>query len=194
MKKIIFISLIVCIISDYTYSQSLRWVEDSVMSEQIPVGLCTWNDFSSHDFFAEMQQFYEVYQPQNVVLKQIADLLKENEQFSKWEVTIVFGAWCSDSREQLPAWKKIADQLQTDYQVTFSYRLIGCDRSKQTDIAEYDTLVDTLFSRVPAFIFEYVIPENPTASEKRFVKGLIEETPNASIEDDMLLILQQNIK
>ncbi len=194
MKKIVFISLIVCIISNYTYSQSFRWVEDSVMSQQIPVGLCTWNDFSSHDFFAEMQQFYDDYQPQNLVLKQIADLLKENEQFSKWEVTIVFGAWCSDSREQLPAWKQIADQLQTDYQVTFSYRLIGCDRSKQTDIAEYDTLVDTLFSRVPAFIFEYVIPENPTASEKRFVKGLIEETPNASIEDDMLLILQQNIK
>lgn len=194
MKKFIFLSLIVCIISNYTYSQSLRWDEDSVMSEQIPVGLCTWNDFSSHDFFAEMQQFYEVYQPQNVVLKQIADLLKANEQFSKWEVTIVFGAWCSDSREQLPAWKKITDQLQTDYQVALSYRFFGCDRSKQTGIADYDTLVGQLFSRVPAFIFEYVTPENPTASEKRFVKGLIEETPSASLEEDMLIILQQNIK
>ena len=88
-------------------------------------------------------------------------------------ITIVFRSTCSDSREQLPRFFKILNEL--NYNVN-SITLIGVDREKQG-----------LFDEAEGFGIEFV----PTII---FYKdgneiGRIIETPEESLEKDLLKIL-----
>jgi thiol-disulfide isomerase/thioredoxin len=86
---------------------------------------------------------------------------------------VFFGTWCGDSRRELPHFLRIADQCGVE---SSRIRLYGLDRSKKSN----DGLSDQYhIQKVPTFIF----------LKNGGEVGRITETPNATLEADMLSIL-----
>ena len=92
------------------------------------------------------------------------------------DIFIVLGTWCGDSREQLPYFFKILDQL--DYPPE-KVSMIAVDRDKNA--GNYKA-ADNNIQLVPTFIF--------TMNGKE--TGHIIETPERSLEQDFLNILQNS--
>jgi hypothetical protein len=116
----------------------------------------------SKTFFTE----YKNYFPE----KEVIDLLKY--KIYNYSITIVLGTWCSDSKEQVPKFFKILDEL--DYN-TEHLTIISVDKNKS---AGYD--ISSLgITWVPTFIF----------IKDGVEKGRITETPTLTIEKDIYNIL-----
>ncbi|HXX65087.1 MAG TPA: thioredoxin family protein [Bacteroidota bacterium] len=91
------------------------------------------------------------------------------------EVTVFFGAWCSDSKRQVPRFLRIADGAQMDPAHIHFYAL---DRTKKSS----DGLTERFaIDRVPTFIF---IKDGKEV-------GRITEEPKNTLEADMLTILAE---
>jgi len=91
------------------------------------------------------------------------------------EVTVFFGAWCSDSKRQVPRFLRIADNARMDPDQIHFYAL---DRTKKSS----DGLTERFaIERVPTFIF---------MKEGKEV-GRITEEPKNTLEADMLAILTE---
>jgi hypothetical protein len=102
--------------------------------------------------------------------KEVIDLLKY--KIYNCSITIVLGIWCSDSKEQVPKFFRILDEL--DYN-TELLTIISVDKNKS---AGYD--ISSLgITRVPTFIF----------IKDGIEKGRITETPTLTIEKDIYNIL-----
>lgn len=113
-------------------------------------------------FFGE----YKNYNPEKEVIDQLRYKIYD------CSITIVLGIWCSDSKEQIPKFFKILDEL--DYN-TEKLKIISVDKNKS---AGYD-ISALKIKRVPTFIFV----------KEGIEKGRITETPNLTIEKDMYNIL-----
>jgi hypothetical protein len=110
---------------------------------------------------------YLGYQPVAMYLDRIPDLL------SDVDIICVLGTWCSDSRREVPRMIRI---LQSKNLPPEKMRMIGVDREKRSpngEAAQYGV------ERVPTFIFIRGGQE----------LGRIVETPLASLEKDMLGII-----
>jgi thiol-disulfide isomerase/thioredoxin len=174
----------------YSNAQVLTWEPDSAKEMLVPVGLCAWEDLKQGDFFAEMQEFYDKYKPKSDIIGQIASSLTtlQNDQ-KAIDFVIYFGAWCGDSKEHLPAFIKICDILQEEYQWLLPYSLIACNREKYHGFENYgeDKLFDKKVELVPTFVV-FEVQNSSIYTEI----GTIIETPQNSIEEDILQILQNN--
>lgn len=101
------------------------------------------------------------------------ELMHYSELFHQVEITVVFGSWCSDSREQLPRFFRILDHLgfPPDKMV-----LIATDRTKthaKINVTRYEIV------KVPTFIFYHQGQEI----------GRITETPVETLDRDIAVIL-----
>ena len=96
-------------------------------------------------------------------------------KLSDIRITIVFGAWCGDSKEQVPRFLKVLDFLK--YNVDY-ISLIAVDRSKTAgDVPTADLKIE----KVPTFIM---------MREGREI-GRIVETPAVTLEKDLLDIISK---
>jgi thiol-disulfide isomerase/thioredoxin len=113
---------------------------------------------------------YEDYSFNTSAVNALLD--KSNANIS---VKIVMGTWCPDSRREVPRFMKILDmwQLPSD-KVTF----IGVDKKKSPSVPEFQTLG---IERVPTIIIY----------ENKIEKGRIIETPQTSLEQDLVNILNK---
>lgn len=112
---------------------------------------------------------YDDYQINTEAINNLLDISKDGIK-----IKVVMGTWCPDSRREVPRFMRVLDAWQfpmTD--VTF----IGVDDSKNSPVGEYTTLN---ILRVPTFI---IYKNNIEA-------GRIIENPVASLEQDMVKILQ----
>ena len=94
------------------------------------------------------------------------------------DITVFFGGWCSDSKRQVPHFLKIADAagIPSDH-----IRFYALDRTKKSD----DSTTDHYrIERVPTFIF----------SRDGAEVGRITESPQTTLEADMLAILFEGLK
>lgn len=114
---------------------------------------------------------YKQYSPDSVSIDRLS---KYAEDFP--DIFIVLGTWCGDSREQLPHFFKILDQL--DYPAE-KVSMIAVDRDKKA--GNYDAANDDI-QRVPTFVF--------TLHGKEI--GRIIESPIHSLEHDFLKILSNS--
>ncbi len=115
-------------------------------------------------------QEYMEYQPERQYLDRIPEFLEDVD------VVCVLGTWCSDSRREVPRMIRI---FQSKNLPPEKLQLIGVDREKRSpngEAAQYNV------ERVPTFIF--------IRSGKEI--GRIVETPLASLEKDMLGIIDPN--
>jgi thiol-disulfide isomerase/thioredoxin len=91
------------------------------------------------------------------------------------DVTVFFGAWCSDSKRQVPRFLKIADSAHIESK---HIRFYALDRTKKSS----DGLTERYaIERVPTFIFMKNGEE----------VGRITEAPKTTLEADMLTILAE---
>ena len=94
------------------------------------------------------------------------------------EVTIFFGAWCGDSKREVPRFLKLADQSGFPKS---SIQLYALDRSKKSD----DGLTEKFaVERIPTFIF---------LKEGKEI-GRITESPTSTLEGDVLTILARSLQ
>lgn len=160
----------------YAYCQDTQWVLDTVKKYEVPLGYCNWTDLENKEFFAEMQEQYQNYNPNESALEKMAQLLTNQTV----HIDVFFGAWCGDSREHVPHLIKIINNLEHQFNQHVDFQLIGCDRDKNSGI-----ISDIEIEYVPTFVI-YRTTDSVTSRV-----GTIVESPEKTLEEDLLNILQQ---
>lgn len=131
------------------------------------VGKVNRSDIQKGEFAGYFFSEYKKYNPEQEIISKL-----KNGIYNK-SVLVVLGTWCHDSKEQVPKFFKILDQL--DYNTSL-VEIICVDRKKTAGSIDISQLK---IERVPTFIFY----------EKDIEVGRIIETPVLSIEEDLLNIL-----
>lgn len=142
---------------------------DTVKNKKMLIGYCTREAFQDTAFKDWFDDQYNNYQPDYDVLDKLEGKLDDIS------ITIVIGTWCSDSREQIPSFYKILDELNYSSE---NITLISVDRKKKGLSGEADKLNIEL---VPTIILY----------RNGIEIGRIIETPQESLEKDMLEILSK---
>lgn len=142
---------------------------DTVKNKKMLIGFCTREAFQDTAFKDWFDEQYKNYQPDYEILDKLEGKLDDIS------ITIVMGTWCSDSREQVPSFYKILDELNYP---TEKINLICVDRKKKGLSDEADSLNIEL---VPTIIFYRNNEEI----------GRIIEVPAESLEKDMLDIVSK---
>jgi hypothetical protein len=162
------LSIVNCFAQEIKLNQTAR---DPKSNNDIMIGYCTLAGITDSAFDSAYKAEYNVYIPDKEIISQFNTLL------DGVTVTIVMGTWCSDSREQVPRFMKILDISG----VTFPNPVIICvDRDKKAGDVSLEGM-DIL--KVPTFIFYYNGRE----------LGRIIETPNTTMEKDLLDILKKQL-
>lgn len=112
--------------------------------------------------------YYQDYVVNEAIISKVHTLTEDIK------ITIVLATWCIDSKEQVPAFLKIIDMLNFNYE---NITIIGVDRNKKSKTANIDNLD---IEYVPTFIFY--------KNEKEI--GRIIESPYETLEKDILNILR----
>lgn len=163
-----FILILISLITSKIFAQQFNnSTVDTVKNKKMLIGYCTREAFQDTAFKDWFDEQYNSYQPDYETIDQLEGKLDDVT------ITIVMGTWCSDSREQIPAFYKILDELNYP---SDKVTLICVDRKKKGLSNEADGLNIEL---VPTIIF-YRNGEEI---------GRIIETPQESLEKDLLGII-----
>ncbi|MBI5662326.1 MAG: thioredoxin family protein [Ignavibacterium album] len=163
-----FILILILLITSKIFAQQFNnSTIDTVKNKKMLIGYCTREAFQDTAFKDWFDEQYNSYQPDYETIDQLEGKLDDVT------ITIVMGTWCSDSREQIPAFYKILDELNYP---SDKVTLICVDRKKKGLSNEADGLNIEL---VPTIIF-YRNGEEI---------GRIIETPQESLEKDLLGII-----
>ncbi len=167
MNNLLFLALI--IIPSMTFAQMNQKTSDEKKGNEMLIGYCNRDGFTSvnSNFDSAFRAEYPIYKADEATLKQLAGKLNDIE------VTVVMATWCGDSKEWVPRFYKIMDNLDFPYK---NLTLICVDRSKKAPGTHVDTLKIEL---VPTFIFY----RNKTEL------GRIVEVPADLMEKEILKII-----
>lgn len=169
MKKPVILSVFIMVCFTALAQQTNRVEFDTLKNQPVVLGVCTRAFLETFaPFNLRYQEEYNAYAP--VMEKGVA----YSEMLDGVTITIVLGTWCGDSREQLPRFFKVLDEIGYPSE---SLILLGTDGQKKIpgmDISGYGIV------RVPTLIFHYKGKEI----------GRITETPVKSLEADLLDILK----
>ncbi len=169
MKKILLIASL--ILPFVVYSQGINQKAfDEKRNNEMLVGLCNREGFKSiqSNFDSVYRSEYSAYTPDAATL----ELLKK--KLKKVKVKIVMATWCGDSKDWVPRFYKVMDQLGYDEK---NITLICVDHQKR---AEVKGLSGLKIERVPTFIFY----------KRKRELGRIIETPNGILEQSILEIVR----
>jgi len=144
-----------------------KTIIDEESGKPMLIGYCTRDVFKDTSFSWWYNSEYEMYELEYSTLDKLEGKL------NSLEITIVLGTWCSDSREQIPRFLKILDELNF---LEEKMTLIAVDRDKKWEEGEIENLNITL---VPSIIF-YKNGEE---------LGRIEELPKETLEKDFAEII-----
>jgi thiol-disulfide isomerase/thioredoxin len=140
---------------------------DSKSGKPMLIGPCDRNAFADTNFAWWFNSGYKFYNPDT---SSISNLKKIETDY---EITIVMGTWCSDSRREVPRFYKITDALNLSNE---NIKLLNVDRKKAGDSVNVDSLD---IKSVPTFIIY--------SNGKEI--GRIVETPEETLEKDLAKIL-----
>lgn len=152
------------------FSQTFAWVMDEDKGYEIPIGNGEYEELKRGDFYAEMEEYYHTYLLNDEIIANIDRLGETKFAGKELEITIVFGAWCGDSKEHLPHFYKI--MKQSDFLSRATINLIGCNREKLAGELNIQSLE---IEFVPTFIF-YI---------DGIEQGRIIEAPQTILEEDI---------
>ncbi len=162
------ILIIAVLISTMLNAQSFKIIPDENTGEPLILGYCPVTEMNDSVFAGAWSDEYDSYQSDTAVIDNLKGKLDDIN------ITIVFRSTCGDSREQVPRFFKILNELNYPFD---KLTLIGVDRKKKDLSGDVDKLDIGL---VPTFIF---YKDNKEL-------GRIIETPNDSLEKDLLKILE----
>jgi len=130
---------------------------------------CTRKDLmSSLEMKEKFETEYPAYQPDLISVKKLQSLM------TSITTTIVLGTWCGDCQREIPRFYKVSDMSGID---ETAITLICVDQSKNAPDGVLDGLA---IEHVPTFIF--------SVNNKEI--GRITEAPLVTLEDDMVIILE----
>ncbi len=167
-----FIIPAIIITTSQILAQDYKITTDEKNGEPLILGFCPASVMNDSVFNNTWTEEYNNYQPDYETLDSLEGKL------DSINIKIIFRSTCSDSREQLPRFFKILNEL--NYPVN-TITLIGVNREKQGLSNEAEGL-DIEF--VPTIIFYKDGKEI----------GRIVETPAESLEKDLLKILSIEVK
>ncbi len=169
MKKLLIIALTFVSIIMPSNSQKLNQTINSERTNSvILIGYGNRDAFSLPEFQGWFDETYEVYLPLEDVMESLSQ-----KDLDKVTITIVMATWCPDSRREVPGFYRILDELGIpDESVT----LINVNTDK---LVPGEDLTSLNVAYVPTFII-YRNGEEV---------GRIIESPDDSLEEDMLKIL-----
>lgn len=144
--------------------------QHSMTSETILSGKIKRTDLINN--FHWFNEGYHLYKPSKKTIEQLAPYA------DGLSFIVVMGTWCSDSREHVPPFYQVVDQLHIPES---SIDLVAVDRKKQGAHMDISLLK---IEYVPTFIVYYKGKEI----------GRIVEDTKKSIEKDLLELLQQQGK
>ncbi|MEI6059838.1 MAG: thioredoxin family protein [Bacteroidota bacterium] len=170
MKKLVILALI--ILPALGMAQKLNHkAADEKKNNEMLIGYCNREGFATvnSNFDSAYKAEYSVYRTDAATMKLLAGKLKGAR------ITVVMATWCGDSKDWIPRFYKVLDELNFNYK---RLTLICVDRSRKAP----GTMVETLnVDRVPTFIFY----------RKKVELGRIVEVPADLLEKDMLKILSK---
>ena len=181
IKKRIIVSLFVVFIisvsSKVSIAQSVmvdsvdQIVFDTIIKQEILYGYCSPDIRWSPVFIEEYENSLECFSISADTLYKFKDTI------SKFDITIVFGSWCSDSQREVPRFIEILWAM--DYPMD-KLTIIALNRNKlvnEIDISQMD------IKYVPTFIFK----------RDNIEIGRIIESPKISLIEDIKVIIKNNI-
>lgn len=170
MKTLFLITLLV--FPFLTMAQKLNnKATDEKKSNEMLIGYCNRDGFKTinSNFDSAYKAEYPLYRTDAETMKQLAQKMKGIK------ITVVMATWCGDSKEWVPRFYKIMDEMNFKYK---NLSLICVDRAKKAA----DTHVETLkVDLVPTFIFY----------RKRTEIGRIIEVPAGIFEKEILKIVSK---
>ena len=158
--------ILVMLITASLFSQNKIMIEEKSGKPYL-IGICNREAFSDSNFAWWFNSNYDQYQ---VDSSEVIELKKE---INNYDITIVMGTWCSDSRREVPRFYKILDAI--DYP-SYKLTLINVDRKMKSIATEVDEMN-----------IEYIPTIIIYRNEKEI--GRIIETPEDILEKDLLLII-----
>ena len=170
MRNLIFVALILFPVMAIAQKLNQKTIDPKKNNEML-IGFCNRDGFATINsvFDSVYKVEYPVYQADAETMKLLAGKLKGIR------ITLVMATWCGDSREWVPRFYKIMDQLDFNYK---NLTLICVDREKKAP----ETTVENLnIEKVPTFIIY----------RKKKELGRIIEVPVDLLEKDILTILMQ---
>jgi thiol-disulfide isomerase/thioredoxin len=170
MKRYIPI-LILLLISTLQAQDENKIIIDKKSDKPMLVGYCNREAFQDTNFTWWFNSQYDIYDIDEETLSSIKNKIEE------YNVMIVMGTWCSDSRREVPSFYKILDYLEVpEEKVT----LISVDREMKSVGEEADNLS---IEFVPTIIFY----QEGNGEEM----GRIIETPIVTLEKDLQSIIEE---
>lgn len=170
MKKINSLIFLLSLVHFLNAQNFNRFIVDPQKQDTILVGYCTKTIFQTPPYSEWFIPEYKSYVPNKDIINELKDLLSEELHW-----VVVFGSWCSDSKEHLPHFFNIIDKLNIYNDMI---DIIAVDRKKQA--AEIDLTMYNI-EKVPTFIFY--------KNGKEI--GRIIETPQTTLENEMKLIIKK---
>lgn len=170
MKKLVVLILI--ILPAMVFAQKLNHkTTDPKKGNEMLIGYCNRDGFATvnSNFDSAYKAEYPIYKTDAQTMKQLAGKLKGVK------VTVVMATWCGDSKEWVPRFYKIMDELKFNYK---NLTLICVDRKKQAPGTHVENLKIEL---VPTFIFY----------RKKVELGRVIEVPADLMEKEILKILMK---
>ena len=145
---------------------------DPKRNNEMLIGYCNRDGFRTinSNFDSCYQVEYPSYSPDKATMAQLKSALKGVK------ITIVLATWCGDSKEWVPRFYKILDELKYKNK---NLTVIAVDRTRSAEGTPVDKLS---IERVPTFIFY----------RNKAEIGRIIETPEGLLEQHMLKILKSN--
>jgi len=172
MKNLLFsVIFIVLTVSITTAQEVNKKVWDSDLEENILTGLCNRNGLNTGEFGKYFKEEYNSYNPDEKVITKLRDKF---DTIKNCKITVIFGEWCSDSQREVPRFFKIIDKCDFNED---NIKIYAVNRKKEgvtVDISKYG------IDFVPTFIVFVDGKE----------KGRIIETPENTLEEDLLKILE----
>ncbi len=168
MNKNYLIFFILFMISTNSISQSINNViTDPARNREVLIDILDRDGLQTGEMGVHYADFYESYVSKNEIIESLKTMVQDVN------VTIVLASWCGDSKQQVPAFLKVLDQIGFNEN---NLLMIGVDFEKNA--REIDVEVFNI-SRVPTFIFY--------RDEKEI--GRIIESPVETLEEDFLKIV-----
>jgi hypothetical protein len=167
--KIYGVVFLLVVLFGNTYAQVNQRLVNNKTDEEILYGICTKDAFTQKPFYDWYNREYKSYK--YLINRRLMDTISGN--LKGYEIKVVLGTWCSDSRAQVPRFIGIMDYIEFDYA---NIEFICVDQNKS---AGNISTSDLEIIKVPTFIF-YKEGEE---------QGRIIETPTKTLEEDILKIL-----
>lgn len=166
MKKILFAILLMMPVF-LNAQETNKIVFDSVRNREILIDIVSDEGLQAGEFGESYAVEYKNYSPSK------GSIRKLQKQLQNIEIVLVLATWCRDSKEQVPRFLKILDQVNFDFK---NLSMIAVDSKKngqKIDVSSFD------IQRVPTFIF----------FRDEIEIGRIIETPHKTLEKDLLKII-----